>query len=476
MSDWQYRLVSAALLAALALPALPAGAQTPAPPAQSPAPSGGAALPSIPDVPPVPLVGGGPLLTLADAVSAALGQNFTIRLQALQVAIARAGVAQAQAGVQPKVNFSGSYVYTWPADGGGSKPISGTTGGVPFTVVLPPATNPLYTFGLSLSYPLYSGNALQDQITIAQDALKSAEAQLAATIAQVILQVRQAYYQVQLTQGQVGAAQRAVDAATENVRVTGARVQVGSSPQFDLLQAQAQLAQFAQTLTQAKANAVAAQQSLDVVLNRPQTTVASTSPLALPEPPPDQEALVQMAVRTRPELAAAQATIDAQRAAIDLAEAGLRPNVTISGGPQIQTGDPTFKDAASWTGQILLTLAILDGGLTKARVDAARQQLAVAETQEAQLRQTIEQQVRTAYLNLQNAAETLRSAESQHVAASEQLRIANVRFQAGVGTQLEVVNAQQGLATADQAVVQAEYNYNLAIAQIEQAAGIRVQF
>jgi len=229
-------------------------------------------------------------------------------------------------------------------------------------------------------------------------------------------------------------------------------------------------------LTQAKANAVLAQQNLDVVLNQPQTTVFSTAPLGLPEPPQDQAALVQMGLRTRPELAAAQAAIEAQRAAIDLAEAGLRPNITISGGPQVQTGDPTVKDAVSYSGLLTLTLAILDGGLTRARVEAARQQLAVAQTQEQQLRQTIEQQVRTAYLNLQNAAEQLHSAESQLAAAREQLRIANVRFQAGVGTQLEVVQAEQTLATADLAVVQGEYNYNLAIAQIEQAAGIPVKF
>ncbi len=471
MSDRRYRFMSVALVAALALSAVPADAQVTSPPA-APGESG---FPPIPAVPPVPLVGAGRPLTLGDAVSAALQQNFTIRLQALQVAIARAGVAQAEAGVQPKVNASGTYLQTWSPEG--PRPVTGTAGGVPFTITLPQSPNPQYTFNLSLSYPLYTGNALQDQITIAQDTLKSTEAQLAATISLVVLQVRQAYYQVQLAQGQVAAAQRAVDAARENVRVTTARVQVGTSPQFDLLQAQSQLAQFQQSLTQAKANVVLAQQTLDVVLNQPQTTIVSTAtPLGLPEPPQDQEALVQLALRTRPELVAAQATIDAQQAAIDLAEAGLRPNVTISGGPQVQTGDPTVKDSASWTGQLLLTLAILDGGLTRAKVEAARQQLAVAQTQDAQLRQTIEQQVRTAYLNLQNAAETLRSAESQQVAAREQVRIANVRFQAGVGTQLEVVQAQQTLATADQAVVQAQFNYNLALAQIDQATGVQVRF
>ncbi len=471
MFDWRHRFASAVLFVALILPAAPAGAQTTPP---QPAPSE-TVLPPIPAVPPVPSVGGGRPMTLGDAVTAALQQNFTIRLQALQVAVARTQVAQAEAGVQPKVNVSGSYQQTWNASG--PTPITINVGGTLATFTLPQTANPLYTFGLSLTYPLYSGNALEDQIAIARATLAGTEAQLAATLAQIVLQVRQAYYQVQLTQGQVAAAQRAVDAARENVRVTDARVRVGTSPLFDLLQAQAQLAQFDQALTQAKANAVLAQQSLDVVINQPMTTIVSTAtPLGLPAPPENQEDLVQAALRTRPELAAAQATIRAQRAAIDLAEAGLRPNITISGGPQVQTGDPTFKDLVNWSGLVSLTLAVLDGGLTHAKVDQARQQLTQAETQEAQLRQTVEQQVRTAYLNLQNAAETLRSAQAQLTAAREQVRIANVRFQAGVGTQLEVVQAQQTLAQADQAVVQAQFNYNLALAQIDQAIGAQVKF
>ncbi len=487
MSAWRYRVTSAALLIVLALPVSvgaqpappsqtpgPSQPQTPPqPPAQAPAPSG--APPTVPPVPPVPVISGGVPFSLPDAVSAALQKNFTIRLQALQALIAQAQVAQAEAGLLPKINMTGTYTDTFQQVP--PNPITIIVSGAPVTFTLPAAPNPLYTFGLTLTYPLYSGGALQDQVAIARANFTGSQAQLAATVGLVVLQVRQAYYQVQLTQGQVAAAQRAVDAARENVRVTGARVRVGSSPQFDLLQAQAQEAQFEQSLTQAKANAVQAQQNLDIVVNQPQTTVVSpTSPFGLPEPPQDSEALVALALRTRPELQVSQAAIQAQEAAIDLAASGLRPTVTISGGGSVQTGDPTTKFPVNWSGMVTAAWAIWDGGLTPAKIEQARQQLAVAQTQDAQLRQTVEQQVRSAYLNLQNAAETLRSAESQLTAAREQLRIANVRFQAGVGTQLEVVQAQQTLAQADQAVVQAQYNYNLAIAQIDQATGTQVKY
>jgi outer membrane efflux protein len=77
------------------------------------------------------------------------------------------------------------------------------------------------------------------------------------------------------------------------------------------------------------------------------------------------------------------------------------------------------------------------------------------------------------FLNLQQAAESLTSARVGLTAAQEALRIAVVRFQAGVGTQLEVVTAVQNLEAADDAVVQAAFQCNLALAQIDQASAAK---
>ncbi len=165
----------------------------------------------------------------------------------------------------------------------------------------------------------------------------------------------------------------------------------------------------------------------------------------------------------------------AAQAAIDLAASGLRPNITVSAGPQLLTSDPTNKDVVNFAGTIALTLAILDGGLTQAKIEAARAQLQAAQVTEAEVRQQVELDVRNAYLALGNAADSLRSALAGQTAAREALRIANVRFQAGVGTQLEVVTQIQNLATADTQVIQAGLNYFVAVAQLDRALGVQVK-
>jgi outer membrane protein TolC len=431
-------------------------------------------LPPIPPVPPVPTIGAGQGLTLDQAVQLALQNNYAVQQSALTVVLDRASVAQAQAQLLPTVTFHGSYTSATP-----TQPVTivPTINGVPTSITLPASNPPATLFSLNLQYPLYSGNALQDQVTISEANLASAQAAFTAEAATIVLQTRQAYYNVQAAAAQVTSSQGVVTASQENVRVTQAQVNVGTAPQFNLLQAQSQLATAQQNLTSAKAALVNAQYALNTLINVPLSTIiAPTTPFGLPQPPPDLDALIKTGLSERAELQEGEAVIRSFIAAIDLAKSGLRPTITINGGPQIQTNDPTVRDTVNWSGVFLLSLTVFDGGLTAAKVQSAEVQLQEARVSLATTQQTVESQVRTSYLNLQQAADSLRAAESGLTSAREQLRIAQVRLQAGVGTELDVTNALQTLATSETSAIQAFYSYNLALAQIDQATGTQVRF
>lgn len=479
MADkWHAVIVALAMVAGPGL--APAAAQQ-APPSPPPAPGGPAPAPGTAPapqppsppavtIPPVPQVPTTPPreLTLPNAITTALQNNYTVRQAAISVAIQQATLRQAQAQTSLTLSTVGPS-FTYNSLAGGS--FGAQLGGVGFAF-----PNTTWQYGLQLRYPLYSGNAFEDQIAIAQANLAAQQASFEATAQQVVLTVRQAYYQVQAAFGSVDAAQRAVDASQENVRVTQAQVQVGTSPLFNLLQAQFQLATSQQNLTAAHTFLSQAFQNLAAAMVLPlPTTFGRVATAPLPEVPQDVNALIQSAMQNRPEIAQVLATERAATAAIDLAASGLRPNVTVTGGPQVTTSDPTVRDFVNFTATISVTLAILDGGLTQAKIDAARAQLQQAQTSELQTRQQVELDVRNAYLALGNAAESLRSALAGQTSAQEALRIANVRFQAGVGTQLEVVTQIQNAATADNQVVQATLNYFVAVAQLDRAIGVTVK-
>ena len=379
-------------------------ANPPGPPQTAPPPALTGPIPTIPTVPTAPARP----LNLSDAVTIGLQNSFQTRQAMLNMAVARAQLNQANAGLLPTVTGAASFTHNTLTN---ISPISGTIS-IPGAGIanLPFNTSPIIStgvqentsaFSILIHYPLYTGGALQDQVRIAQANLALAQAQFAAAAEQVVLTVRTAYYQAQAAQAAVGAAQRAVDAARENVRVTQAQVQVGTSPQFNLLQAQVQLASSQQTLTTATTLAAQAQQNLAAVLVLPLgTTFGQIIPTELPEVPPDVDAMIGQALVNRPEIAEALASEQAAQATIDLAAAGLAPNITFTGGPEITTNDPTRSDATNWTATIALTIALFDGGLTRAKVDAARQQLNSAKVTEQLTRQSVELDVRNAYLGL----------------------------------------------------------------------------
>lgn len=455
--------------------AFPSPVRTVPPAGQIISPSGtpldNSVVPIVPQVPTEPMR----LLTLPDAITMGLQNNFQTRLAALQVATAREQLREAQAGLQPTVSGLASYTLsgtvTVPGANIANQPF--VAGGATGFGISPSGG----LFELTLTYALYSGGALEAQVRIAQAGVALAEAQFIAAADQVVFSVRRAYYQAQASEASVQAAQHSVEAAQEDVRVAALRIVAGTSPQFDLLQAQVQLASSQQALTAARTASAQAQQNLAAALVLPlETTFTPMVPPELREVPQDVRDLIRQALQNRPEIAQALASARAVEGAIDLAYSGLKPNIIASVGPQLVTGIPVQQQAVTWTGTIALTVPLFDGGLTAAKVNEARHRFQSAKVTEEQTRQQVELDVRNAYLALGNAAETLRSALVGRAAAQEALRVANVRFRAGVGTQLEVVTAVQNAATADSSVIQTTLNYGIAVAQLDLAIGVQVRF
>jgi outer membrane protein TolC len=121
------------------------------------------------------------------------------------------------------------------------------------------------------------------------------------------------------------------------------------------------------------------------------------------------------------------------------------------------------------------TVPLFDGHLTEQRVKEAEVRVEQLKASEAQLLQGIELDVRRAMINYASAAEELVTADKTIGQAQEGFRIATVRFSAGVSTNLEVIQAQQGLTQAEANRVAALFDVNVARAQLERAVGGAVE-
>ena len=94
---------------------------------------------------------------------------------------------------------------------------------------------------------------------------------------------------------------------------------------------------------------------------------------------------------------------------------------------------------------------------------------------EAARRQMIDQQVRTAFLNLRSSSDLVAVAESNVALANQTLVQARDRFTSGVADNLEVVQAQEAVATANQAQIASLYSYTTAKISLAQAIGVAEQ-
>jgi outer membrane protein TolC len=185
-------------------------------------------------------------------------------------------------------------------------------------------------------------------------------------------------------------------------------------------------------------------------------------------------ALVRRALESRPELAEQRARLAAAIAAIEIARSGGRPALILSGGPNYGnsaggTGSP--GPTTGWSVTLSATVPLFDGGVTAQRIREAEARVEQLRAAEAQLRQGIELDVRRAMLTLASAAEELVAADKIIEQAQEGLRIANVRFTAGVSTNLEVITAQAALSQAEANRIQTLFSVNVARAQLERATG-----
>ncbi len=416
-------------------------------------------------------------LTLAEALTTAAQSNLGLRIAAFEVTVARAQLNQAEAARTGRLVLTASYTrLEFPA---------GTIPGISTTFSVPITPLNLYNAGLTYEYPVFTGGRIESAIALAQANLKGAEAALERVKQQVVLDVKQAYYQVLLAQAGIEVALRTLASAEENLRVTRSRVAAGVSPRFDEVQAEVNQANARQSLIRARTTAALAQQGLSAVMALPlDTALAPRETLLVIPVRTELGALIRRALESRPEMAEHQARTAAAVAAIEMAKANGRPALILSGGPSYGNsfggtggtggsvgGGGSSTATATWSVTLSATVPLFDGGLTSERIREAEVRVEQLRVVEAQLRQGIELDVRRAQLNFASAAEELATADKIVEQAQEGLRIANVRFAAGVSTQLEVTTALASLSQADANRIQALFNVNLARAQLERAAG-----
>jgi outer membrane protein TolC len=131
----------------------------------------------------------------------------------------------------------------------------------------------------------------------------------------------------------------------------------------------------------------------------------------------------------------------------------------------------TFPLQPTWSAQLSLNIPIFDGFRTTNRVEENLHNYYVIKAQEEQQRQQVALDVEQAYLRMVELQERIKANEAAARAAKENLDLANGRYEVGVGSIIEVTDAQTLYTDAQTTYIRALYDYRIAEAQFTRAIG-----
>jgi len=181
---------------------------------------------------------------------------------------------------------------------------------------------------------------------------------------------------------------------------------------------------------------------------------------------------LQEALAKRPEMIQANLGISLAEKQITAAKRDQLPTVVVRGQWDFNLKTSTFQPReSSFTTIAAVQFKIWDSGQTQGRVEQARADVDKAKITIENVREGIALEVRNAYLGLQEAREKVAVAEKGLQAATESLRVARLRYEAGVSNQLELSDAELAYTQAEQNLVNARYDLRVAWARLEKAMG-----
>ncbi|WP_417093507.1 TolC family protein [Megasphaera sp.] len=411
-------------------------------------------------------------LNLPKTVQMALDYNRDIKNSQYALKKAEYAINQAQAGKKPTVDYNFGAQRSRATDAATYSRAASLMGGAN-------SVSNAFSNGISVNIPLYTGGLVEGQIDVAKLGKTNAQEEILRVEQATKYSAIQGYYGLLAYQELQGVYHEAVDNLQGHLDNVQAQYNVGTKAKVDVLSSDVSLANAKTTAITADNNVAVAESNLNNILGLPLETKLNLADHQLPFDTYNislQEA-TDYAMKYRPEVLQAAIAVQEAERNIDIADAGNKPTVAITGGND--WADNTFPgidaNKRSWKVAAGVTYNFYDGGATKAKVNQAKQDLLVARETEQKTREAVQLEVKQAYLNIRSAAQKVEETQTVVDQARENYRIQNIRYQAGVGINLDVLDAQLSLNEAQVNHIQALYDYNVGIAKLEQVMGVDVE-
>jgi outer membrane protein len=402
-----------------------------------------------------------PNYTVEEAVALAQAQNPEIAIARKKIQAARGGLIEARAGYLPSVVSTGLY----------DKRQHQTDTRL---------RDEDYTASVRVLQNVYNGGAVGSQVAIARLSIEKEDFEFQEVGSRVTMDVRIAFNELLLNRAKVRVREDSVRVLDEELKSQEERLRAGIVGTLNVQRAQVALANERPELINAQTQLKNSYLRLGELFGTDVPPGAEGAPFEISgelqyhSRHPDLNECLARADATRPVIKAREKDIEIQDRQYTLDKSELRPRVDLFSAYEVYNErDPEVGREFNhgYLAGVNATWHIFDGFATKGRLQATRARREAAVQARAATRRAVASEVRSAFFDLQQAGRVLET-ETQNVqTADEALEAAKSNLAAGLGTQLDILQAASDVTRTRTTRLSAIYLHNVAIARLAHACG-----
>jgi len=333
----------------------------------------------------------------------------------------------------------------------------------------------IFNLSTTVGEPLFTGGFNLANYRLAKLGVDISKATVETVQRDIILQVRALYFNILRAIKLRDVAEQTVKQFEAQLEVSKAFFDVGIVAKNDVLQAEVRLANARQGLVKADNDLAVAKSLFNTLLRRDVNAAFDVVDILEYKafPLPLAESLAE-ALRRRPEIKAAEITVDQAKEGVKIARSGYFPTITLTGNYGRSSDAAGLQgDIASerWTIQTLATITLWNWGDTAYKVGESKVRVTQAEDSKNQLIDNITLEVKQDYLNMVTAEKNIDVAQKSIEQAEENVRVNEERYKYQVATATDLLDAVTLLAQAKTNYFGALADFNIAKAQLERAMG-----
>jgi outer membrane protein len=341
-----------------------------------------------------------------------------------------------------------------------------------------PLQTDTYEFDVTATQPLFTGWRLTALRELASLGIDIAEVQKETTTHDLVLYVKEAYFGILKAEKLEKVAVQAVEQLEAHLRVAQAFYDEGIIAKNELLQTEVLMAQARQDLIKARNSVELAKSLFNKLLRRGLDSEVTVEDIL------DYRAIaltlaqcLERAEQDRTELKELSLDILSAQKGVKLTKSSYYPTVALVGsysreGDEPLLGSEPGEDADAWALIVEAEWTFWEWGKKKSDVSASRAKVAKAKYLLRDLKDSIQLQVKEAYLYLREAEKNIQVARTAVVQAEENFRMNEERYKQQVATSTDVLDAQTLLTQARSNYFNALSEHNIAWARLERAMGM----